>query len=544
MATGAMKRSASVVTLLLFLAASAAAQRQRSRGSPQRNFYEVCKIEGGEQEKTPGPENMDCTSVTAFVRYFLQVLGVTRDADDQQIKKAYRKLALKYHPDRASGTTAEKKKAGLSLAEAKFKDVAAAYEALSDPETRRKYDQYGEEGLQQGHPSNGGAGATFRTGDPYEMFNMFFGGGMGGFDGGGMGGPGHRGGSSHMGGFGSQRFPQQQQQQQSDMYEASSDVRVLTPDEHPLFTGPQAEKWTWLIERRPCRCTPLGVDIARQAKLRQPHGQGVRGERYHKLCEAVSHLQKLAPKYKKVATQLKGLVKVGAVNCDEHPGLCKGVKGYPTIKLYSPSGPAQGLVYKGSHETKALVDWALQQLPNVVQRLTSPDTLTAFLSQCSPAAGSARKTAKSGLCAVLVTAKDETSSLLRALAGVFIQQVAFAQVSTTAASAQLLSLLPSRGGSSSSSSASALHFVCNGNLNTSQQYEGSMKSEALHKALASYLDGKKCAAAVPLDGSVDLSTLSAAALKRVLQAQGLDCKGCSEKVDYIERLHSYLSAAA
>ncbi|KAJ9529268.1 hypothetical protein QJQ45_007949 [Haematococcus lacustris] len=424
MTIGAMKRSASVVTLLLFLAASAAAQRQRSRGSPQRNFYE---------------------------------------------------------------------------AEAKFKDVAAAYEALSDPETRRKYDQYGEEGLQQGHPSNGGAGATFRTGDPYEMFNMFFGGGMGGFDGGGMGGPGHRGGSSHMGGFGSQRFPQQQQQ--SDMYEASSDVRVLTPDEHPLFTGPQAEKWTWLIE-------------------------------------------KLAPKYKKVATQLKGLVKVGAVNCDEHPGLCKGVKGYPTIKLYSPSGLAQGLVYKGSHETKALVDWALQQLPNVVQRLTSPDTLTAFLSQCSPAAGSARKTAKSGLCAVLVTAKDETSSLLRALAGVFIQQVAFAQVSTTAASAQLLSLLPSRGGSSSSSSASALHFVCNGNLNTSQQYEGSMKSEALHKALASYLDGKKCAAAVPLDGSVDLSTLSAAALKRVLQAQGLDCKGCSEKVDYIERLHSYLSAAA
>ncbi|KAL6762022.1 molecular chaperone [Haematococcus lacustris] len=476
MATGAMKRSASVVTLLLFLAASAAAQRQRSRGSPQRNFYEV--------------------------------LGVTRDADDQQIKKAYRKLALKYHPDRASGTTAEKKKA-----EAKFKDVAAAYEALSDPETRRKYDQYGEEGLQQGHPSNGGAGATFRTGDPYEMFNMFFGGGMGGFDGGGMGGPGHRGGSSHMGSFGSQRFPQQQQQQ-SDMYEASSDVRVLTPDEHPLFTGPQAEKWTWLIEM------------------------------YAPWC---GHCQKLSPKYKKVATQLKGLVKVGAVNCDEHPGLCKGVKGYPTIKLYSPSGPAQGLVYKGSHETKALVDWALQQLPNVVQRLTSPDTLTAFLSQCSPAAGSARKTAKSGLCAVLVTAKDETSSLLRALAGVFIQQVAFAQVSTTAASAQLLSLLPSRGGSSSSSSsssASALHFVCNGNLNTSQQYEGSMKSEALHKALASYLDGKKCAAAVPLDGSVDLSTLSAAALKRVLQAQGLDCKGCSEKVDYIERLHSYLSAAA
>ncbi|KAJ9529998.1 hypothetical protein QJQ45_023286 [Haematococcus lacustris] len=534
MATGAMKRSASVVTLLLFLAASAAAQRQRSRGSPQRNFYEDQKI---------WTARVSLLLSATFSRFWaLQGMPMI----NRLRKHTANSPCRKYHPDRASGTTAEKKKAGLSLAEAKFKDVAAAYEALSDPETRRKYDQYGEEGLQQGHPSNGGAGATFRTGDPYEMFNMFFGGGMGGFNGGGMGGPGHRGGSSHMGGFGSQRFPQQQQQQQqqSDMYEASSDVRVLTPDEHPLFTGPQAEKWTWLIERRPCRCTPLGVDIARQAKLRQPHGQGVRGERYHKLCEAVSHLQKLAPKYKKVATQLKGLVKVGAVNCDEHPGLCKGVKGYPTIKLYSPSGPAQGLVYKGSHETKALVDWALQQLPNVVQRLTSPDTLTAFLSQCSPAAGSARKTAKSGLCAVLVTAKDETSSLLRALAGVFIQQVAFAQVSTTAASAQLLSLLPSRGGSSSSSSASALHFVCNGNLNTSQQYEGSMKSEALHKALASYLDGKKCAAAVPLDGSVDLSTLSAAALKRVLQAQGLDCKGCSEKVDYIERLHSYLSAAA
>ncbi|MDZ7331847.1 MAG: molecular chaperone DnaJ [candidate division KSB1 bacterium] len=78
---------------------------------------------------------------------YYQILGVSRDADANEIKKAYRKLALQYHPDR---------NAGDKQAEEKFKEVSEAYEVLKDPEKRRRYDQYGESGLKGGFEDFGG----------------------------------------------------------------------------------------------------------------------------------------------------------------------------------------------------------------------------------------------------------------------------------------------------------------------------------------------------------------------------------------------------
>ncbi len=69
---------------------------------------------------------------------YYEVLGVSRDADAEEIKKAYRQLALKWHPDKNPGDPS---------AEKKFKEIAEAYEVLSDPERRRLYDEYGREGL-------------------------------------------------------------------------------------------------------------------------------------------------------------------------------------------------------------------------------------------------------------------------------------------------------------------------------------------------------------------------------------------------------------
>jgi len=109
---------------------------------------------------------------------YYKILGVARDATADQLKKAYRKLALKYHPD---------KNRGQAGAEAKFKEIGEAYEVLSDEKKRRIYDQVGEEGLKNGvganpdGPSPSGTSFHYTYTDPNETFAKFFGStGMGG----------------------------------------------------------------------------------------------------------------------------------------------------------------------------------------------------------------------------------------------------------------------------------------------------------------------------------------------------------------------------
>ena len=106
-------------------------------------------------------------------RDYYEVLGVKKDASDDEIKKAFRKLAIKYHPD---------KNPGNKEAEAKFKEANEAYSILSDKTKRQRYDQFGHAGV-------GGAGGS-SGGNPFEGFNFngqsfnfdFGGGGFGGLD--------------------------------------------------------------------------------------------------------------------------------------------------------------------------------------------------------------------------------------------------------------------------------------------------------------------------------------------------------------------------
>ena len=74
-------------------------------------------------------------------------LGVTPDSPAADMKKAYRKLALKHHPDKNPGPESEQR----------FKEISAAYEVLSDPEKKAKYDRFGLEGLKEGGGGGGGA---------------------------------------------------------------------------------------------------------------------------------------------------------------------------------------------------------------------------------------------------------------------------------------------------------------------------------------------------------------------------------------------------
>src|SRR5260370_22173992 len=101
---------------------------------------------------------------------FYAVLGVARTADEAEIKKAYRKLAMRYHPDKVG---AEEKVA----AEAKFKEITEAYEVLRDPEKRAVYDRYGAAGLKRGGGGAGGFGfAQFDLAEALNGFMRDFGG--------------------------------------------------------------------------------------------------------------------------------------------------------------------------------------------------------------------------------------------------------------------------------------------------------------------------------------------------------------------------------
>ncbi|MBQ7878385.1 MAG: molecular chaperone DnaJ [Bacteroidaceae bacterium] len=125
-------------------------------------------------------------------RDYYEVLGIDKNASANDIKKAYRKMAIQYHPD---------KNPGDKTAEEKFKEAAEAYSVLSDPDKKARYDQFGFEGV-NGAGASGFGGAGMDINDIFSMFGDIFGGG-GGFSG--------------FGGFGGGGRPQQARFRGSDL---------------------------------------------------------------------------------------------------------------------------------------------------------------------------------------------------------------------------------------------------------------------------------------------------------------------------------------
>ena len=110
-------------------------------------------------------------------RDYYEILGVSKNADAKEIKKAYRKLAIKYHPDKNPDDKA---------AEERFKEAAEAYDVLSSPEKKQRYDQFGHAGMSGA--AGGGFGGGMNMDDIFSQFgDIFGGGGFSGFGGGGSG---------------------------------------------------------------------------------------------------------------------------------------------------------------------------------------------------------------------------------------------------------------------------------------------------------------------------------------------------------------------
>jgi molecular chaperone DnaJ len=106
-------------------------------------------------------------------RDYYEVLGVSKNADEQELKKAYRKMAVKYHPDKNPGDKA---------AEDSFKEAAEAYEVLSNADKRARYDRFGHQGNSGPASGGGGYGGGMNMEDIFSQFGDIFGqGGFGGF---------------------------------------------------------------------------------------------------------------------------------------------------------------------------------------------------------------------------------------------------------------------------------------------------------------------------------------------------------------------------
>lgn len=117
-----------------------------------------------------------CFKVSVDMSDYYSILGIDKGASEAEVKKAYRKKAQEFHPDKNPGDKG---------AEAKFKEVQEAYEVLSDSQKRSRYDQFGTTGAQFGQGFGGGGFDPNGFNGFADIFESFFG---GGFEGGGFGG--------------------------------------------------------------------------------------------------------------------------------------------------------------------------------------------------------------------------------------------------------------------------------------------------------------------------------------------------------------------
>lgn len=147
------------------------------------DYQKVIELEPSNYEAKKGLEEAKKKEKEAKKKDYYKVLELEKGANENQIRKAYKLLALKWHPDKNRQNDAQRE-----MAEKKFKEINEAYEVLSDPKKKQMFDN----GMDPNDQESGGFSSG---GNPHDIFNMFFGGGHGheddGFDSFGGGGGGH-----------------------------------------------------------------------------------------------------------------------------------------------------------------------------------------------------------------------------------------------------------------------------------------------------------------------------------------------------------------
>ena len=343
--------------------------------------------------------------MTAFGKDYYKILGVKKNATKKDIKKAYRKLALKYHPDKH-------KEADKDKATKKFEEVANAYEVLMDDEKRRIYDQVGEEGLKQGggggagegagqqhqyqqyHSDGAGGGFHFHNSDPFANFfsNMF--GGGGGNGGGAQFGHGGGGFSFSQGGFGGAGAHGTNAAE--PLFNLKRDgIYPLTNKNFPA----KDSKFVWVV------------------LFYNPQAANE---------DIVGDFVKLGEKLKRSG------VKTGAVDCNKYAERCEGVTGESHVTLTA------ALITKGekvmldhdvllSHRNtlnlKKMYEFIKENTPSSVINIRHAAQLKSLTSSSS-----AGHTSSSAVSLILWTASFDTSLLMKTLSVTYKGDVAVAEV--------------------------------------------------------------------------------------------------------------------
>ena len=325
---------------------------------------------------------------------YYKLLGVKRTASKAEIKKAFKKLSLKYHPD--------KNKDNPKRAKEMFIKIANAYEVLSNDEKRKIYDQYGEEGV-KANEQGGGGGAHFNFDNMgfEEIFSQFFGGG--GFGGrgkkgksSGFGGAGGifdmffgGGGGGNGGGFGGfEQGGQQRRSQRGGMkdqnYFKNTKVKSLKMKSLTLL---YSRKNIWFVY------------------FYRPGDQN-----YEPYVKAM----------KEFADKTDGLFNGGAVNCIKDEEICEEfeISQTPSIMFFSENEKEYNK-YEGKVDFNSLFNYATKRMSYYVNEITR-DKLSDFF---------AKKPDKYHV--ILFTSKESTPSLYKALSKFFINKLIFGEVHKT-----------------------------------------------------------------------------------------------------------------
>ena len=311
---------------------------------------------------------------------YYKILGVKRDASKNEIKRAFKKLSLKYHPD--------KNKDNPEKAKEKFIEIANAYEVLSDEKQRKIYDQYGEEGIkqqQQGGGQGGGMHFNFGGGNFEDIFSQFFGGGGGGFrthfGGGGQRQSFHfqQGGGRQGGHFGG--FQEEEEDDDKNYFENTDVINIKMGTLSKIYS--RNEIWFILFFKSDNK------DFKQMQEL-----------------------------IKTLAEKTYGIFKVGAINCKSDEEICDefSVRSTPKILYFPENSNKEEEEYKGQKTWEKIFKFGatkMQSFVRVINKDNYGDFITSNPSQHK---------------VLLFTSKKVTPPLYKALSKHFLGKLSFGEV--------------------------------------------------------------------------------------------------------------------